>query len=306
MSDVFNLSNCTLCPRNCGVNREAGQTGFCRVPAQLIAARAGLLAYEEPCLVGSKGSGAVFFSGCNLGCIFCQNHEISGTDRKELPPGKQITAQRLSEVFLELQAQGAANINLVTPTHYLHRIIPALEKARAEGLSVPVVYNTSAYEKAEMLRLLEGLVDIYLPDLKYFSDTLAMEYSRAPRYFETAAAAIEEMVRQCPEPLLDDDGQMRRGVIVRHLALPGHEEDSRAVLRYLYQSYGDRIFISILNQYTPMPAVKKHPLLSRALTEEEYDRLVDYAISLGVENGYIQEGGTADESFIPVWDGSGL
>ena len=304
---TFDLTNCMLCPRNCGANRAAGQVGYCRVPAQLIAARAGLLQYEEPCLIGSKGSGAVFFSGCNMGCIFCQNHEISGTDPgAALPPGKEITAQELSQAFLRLQEQGAANINLVTPTHYLHQILPALETARRDGLSIPVVYNTSAYEKVEMLRLLDGLVDIYLPDLKYCSEALAVEYSRAPHYFETASAAIAEMVRQCPEPVLDADGQMQRGVIVRHLALPGQAEDSRRILRYLYETYGDQIYISILNQYTPMPAVKKHPLLSRTLTEEEYDQLVDYALALGVENGFIQEGGTASESFIPVFDGTGL
>lgn len=329
---LLNMTCCRLCPRECGADRASGNTGFCRVPSQLYAARAGLLRYEEPCLVGERGSGAVFFSGCNLGCIFCQNHAISGADAAIA--GKAFTPSRLAEVFLSLQEQSAANINLVTPTHYLHQIIPALELAKASGLRIPVVYNTGAYEKPESLRLLDGLVDIYLPDLKYYSDALAQEYSRAPHYFESACAAIEEMVRQCPEPLFSDGRHvyedspekcsctqqsdsnpkgscpptitMVRGVIVRHLLLPGCLADSKKIVRYLYETYGDRIFLSIMNQYTPMPAVTKHSLLSRTVTEEEYDELIDFAVELGVENGFIQEGETASESFIPAFDGTGL
>ena len=323
----FDLHHCTLCPRECGADRISGRVGYCGVPYDLYAGRAALLAWEEPCLTGEKGSGAVFFSGCSMGCIFCQNAAISGSRgnfrRNEAGaafPGIRITPERLKEAFLTLQDEGAATINLVTPTHYLHHIIPALESARREGLSVPVIYNTSAYEKADSLKALEGLVDIYLPDLKYCSSGLSAAYSNAPDYFGRAKEAVAEMVRQQPVPVFaqvtpadgtaDEDEvpepQMLKGVIVRHLALPGCGEDSRAVLRYLYETYGNRIYISLMNQYTPMPAVKNDPQLGHVLREEEYDALVDYMLGLGVENGFIQEGGTASESFIPAFDGTGL
>ena len=316
-SDIFDLSDCTLCPRACHANRTAGQTGFCHVPARPFAGRAALLTCEEPCLTGRNGSGAVFFSGCNLGCIFCQNHEISrGSAGLLLDPAK------LSNLFLSLQEQGSATLNLVTASHYLPLIVPALEKARSHGLRIPVIYNTGAYEKKEAIRRLDGLIDVYLPDLKYCSDELAIAYSRAPRYFEYASAAIAEMVRQCPEPLFSNGARtleleeesaedfeyplMQKGVIVRHLALPGAGEDSRRILSYLYKTYGDHIFISLMNQYTPMPAVAGHPRLHAALSDEDYEALCDYAVSLGISNGFFQEGGTVSESFIPAFDGSGL
>lgn len=312
-TEYLDLSACRLCPRACGVNRLAGETGYCRVSAQLYAARAALLQWEEPVISGTKGSGAVFFAGCNMGCIFCQNYGIA---REKA--GKEISEGRLGEVFLSLQEQGAANINLVTPTHYLPQIAGALRRAKEQGLRIPVVYNTAAYERVETLRVLEGLVDIYLPDLKYISPQLSLSYSRTADYFHYASLAIAEMVRQVGEPLFSDgsaaideteDGDvplMVRGVIVRHLALPGCGEDSRAVLRYLHETYGERIFISLMNQYTPMPQVADHPQLSRRLSGEEYEALVDYAISIGIENGFIQEGETASESFIPAFDGTGI
>jgi putative pyruvate formate lyase activating enzyme len=314
---LFDLSSCTLCPRECGVNRVKGQLGFCKEPAILYAARAAKLYYEEPCISGKEGSGAVFFDGCSLGCSFCQNYDISLGMRGE-NRGRAITPSRLSDVFLSLEAQGCNNINLVTAGHYLPLVIPALESAKARGLAIPIVYNTAAYEKAEAIRALEGLVDIYLPDLKYKDSAIAAAYSKAPDYYERATAAIEEMVRQCPKPLfadgsssLDaeddrDDPLMLRGVIVRHLCMPGHVEDSKAILSYLHRTYGNRIFISIMNQYTPMPQAQKDPLLSRTLTEEEYNEVVDYAVEIGVENGFLQEGGTVSKSFIPDFDGTGL
>lgn len=313
-TDLFDLSCCTLCPRECHVDRTAGKTGYCGEPAEIHAARAALLMWEEPVITGHSGSGAVFFSGCNMGCVFCQNYSIA-----HARAGQPVTARHLAEIMLRLQdEQHAENINLVTPSHYLPVLIPALEYVRAHGLHIPVVYNTSSYEKVEALRHLDGLVDIYLPDLKYVSPTLSAKYSRAADYFDVASRAIAEMVRQQPEPLFSDgsheldeerdadDPTMRKGVIVRHLALPGAEEDSRAVIRYLHETYGNRIFLSIMNQYTPMPQVAEDPLLGRRLTSAEYDRLVDYAIELGVQNGFIQEGPTASESFIPDFDGTGL
>lgn len=300
-------------------------------------ARAALHFWEEPCISGTAGSGAVFFSGCNLGCVFCQNYAIS---RGHV--GKNITVQRLSDIFLELQGKGANNINLVTAGHFLPMVIDALEDAKNRGLSIPIVYNTSSYERVQAIRDLDGLVDIYLPDLKYVSSRLSGDFSKAPDYFEVASKAIEEMVRQTGEPeffvkkkaslnqqmslwesedvmdaatyneCADDlmsEGRevlMKRGTIVRHLLLPGCTEDSKAIVKYLYETYRDSIFISIMNQYTPMPQVAGHPLLSRKVTDDEYNDVLDYAIDLGIENAFMQEGDVAEESFIPDFDCEGV
>lgn len=332
------LKNCTLCPRNCHADRLAGQRGYCGQSAQLKVARAALHYWEEPCISGTAGSGAVFFSGCPLRCVFCQNHDIAIGKA-----GKDVSEERLSEIFLELQQKGAANINLVTPTHFAPQIADVIRKSKKYGLRIPVVYNTSSYEKVSTLKLLEGLVDIYLPDFKYFSGALSGCMSNAPDYFETAKAAVEEMVRQTGEPLFlapdgsvlnaeqmneacgqkeyaDADFLMLRGVIVRHLALPGQREDSEKILTYLHRTYGNRIYISLMNQYTPMPGIEgwieerrragAAPALfedlGRKLKEEEYEALVDYAVELGIENGFLQEGDTAQESFIPAFDGEGV
>lgn len=304
MADVeAMMKDCTLCPRNCHADRSAGLPGFCRSGGRVRAARAALHYWEEPCICGEEGSGAVFFSGCSLGCVYCQNRPVAdGT------VGKEITVERLAEIFLELQAQNARNINLVTASHFIPQTAEALVRARQNGLSVPVVYNTGGYEKAETLKLLEGLVDIYLPDFKYLDPELAAKYSFAPDYPETAKAALAEMVRQVGEPVFEDEGEERmiRGVIVRHLVLPGLTEASKKVIRYLHETYGNRIYISILNQYTPMPGMEKYPELNRKLTAEEYDAVVDDAVAVGVENGFIQEGDTASESFIPVFDITGI
>lgn len=295
------MRECRLCPRNCGADRLAGQKGYCHTDARLMVARAALHMWEEPCISGKEGSGAVFFSGCSMGCGFCQNRDISGGKC-----GKIITVEQLAQVFLRLQAQNANNINLVTAGHYLPQTAAALKLAKEKGLTIPVVYNSSGYEKKETLKLLEGLVDIYLPDFKYMDSSLAKQYSNAEDYGETAKEALEEMVRQAGGPEFDDRGIMKRGVIVRHLLLPGHVSDSKRVTEYLYRTYGNQIYISLMNQYTPMPAMAQDPLLSRRVTEREYGRLVDYAISLGLENGFIQEGETAKESFIPAFDGEGV
>ncbi|MBP3542824.1 MAG: radical SAM protein [Lachnospiraceae bacterium] len=295
------MKHCTLCPRKCGVDRNAGQIGYCKMPAELMAARASLHMWEEPCISGEEGSGTVFFSGCNMGCVFCQNGTIAdGT------VAKPLSIERLSEIFLELQGKGANNINLVTPTHYMPQIKAALVLAKEKGLTLPVLYNSSGYESVESLSELEGLVDIYLPDMKYVSPELSAKYSGARDYFRCAKEALKEMVRQIPAPEFDDRGMMKKGVIVRHLALPECITDSKRVLRYLHQNFGERIYISIMNQYTPMKEFADMPELNRTLTQEEYDEIIDYALELGIEQGFIQEGETAKESFIPLFDYEGL
>lgn len=296
------MSDCTLCPRGCHANRAAGQTGFCSQTAQLRAARAALHFWEEPCISGDCGSGTVFFSGCSLQCIFCQNHEIALGES-----GKVISVERLSQIFLGLQDKGAANINLVTAGHFIPQICRALELSKADGLSIPIVYNTGSYEEAASLRLLEGLIDIWLPDLKYFSGDLSARYSSAPDYFQAATAAIAEMFRQTPAVVFDSKtGLMQRGIIVRHLMLPGQAADSKKILRYLHTTYGDAIYISIMNQYTPLAGVSEIPELNRKVAPEEYRRVLDFADRIGIENGFMQEDGTAAESFIPPFDYEGV
>lgn len=288
------MSDCALCPRKCRANRAAGQTGFCGQTAGIAVARAALHFWEEPCISGSRGSGTVFFFGCSLRCVFCQNQTIVAGREKN-----SVTPDRLAEIFLELQEKHAANINLVTAGHFLPQVCRALELAKKRRLSIPVVYNTGSYETPAALRLLEGLVDVWLPDLKYHSDQLSAAYSHAPDYFATASAAIAEMFRQSGPPEFDEAGMMKRGVIVRHLVLPGQVKDSKKILRYLHDTYGNDIYVSILNQYTPMAHTAEIPLLNRRVTEEEYKRVLDFAEKIGIEQGFIQEGDTARESFIP-------
>lgn len=298
------MEKCTLCPRNCFVNRKLGEKGICGQTSTLKVARAALHFWEEPCISGEKGSGAVFFSGCALHCVFCQNQEIANGS-----VGKEISKERLSEIFLELQEKGANNINLVTPGHFVPQIVPAIERARNQGLNLPIVYNTSSYENVDSIRKLEGIVDIYLPDFKYMSSSLSKKYSHAPDYGKVAKKVVAEMVRQTgAASFYEKEGQelMQRGVIVRHLILPGCMEDSKNIIRYLHDAYGDTIYLSIMNQFTPLKNVEKYPELNRKLTEDEYDEVVDFAIDLGVENGFIQEGETAEESFIPDFNCEGV
>ena len=292
---------CNLCPRECGVDRKNGQKGVCGVTGTgIYGARAALHMWEEPCISGENGSGAVFFSGCPLRCVYCQNYEIARAQR-----GTEITIKRLAEIFLELQEKHAENINLVTPTHYSLEIIEAVKIAKKNGLRLPIVYNCSGYEKVETLQLLEGIVDIYLVDYKYEDSSIAKRYSNAPDYPSVVKAALAEMVRQCGEAQFDKEGMMQKGVIVRQLLLPGYLENSKAVVKYVYETYGDSVYLSLMNQYTPLPHVEKWPELARRVTEEEYEELVDYAIELGVENGFVQEGETAEESFIPEFNNEG-
>lgn len=295
------LTDCTLCPRECHVNRMNGQKGYCRETAEIVVARAALHYWEEPCISGENGSGAVFFSGCAMGCVYCQNYNIA----KGLA-GKAISIERLAEIFIELQEKKANNINLVTPSHYVPQIIEAIDIAQKSGLHIPIVYNCSGYEKIETLQLLDGMVDIYLPDMKYMDSVPSLKYSNCRDYFSVASKALKEMVRQTGEPRLDQNEMMQKGVIVRHLMLPGYRNDSKNIIKYLYETYGDTIYISIMNQYTPLSHVEKYKEINRKITDEEYDELVDYAIDLGVENGFIQEGETASESFIPEFNGEGV
>ena len=295
------MENCMLCPRECGVNRKKGEMGVCGQTAAIKAARAALHMWEEPCISGQNGSGTVFFSGCNLGCIFCQNHNIA-TGKA----GIEISIERLAEIFLELQEKGANNINLVTAGHFVPQVVEALKLAKQQGLYLPIVYNTSSYEKVETLRLLEELVDIWLPDCKYRSAELAARYSRAADYPETVKTALAEMVRQTGAPLFDRRGMMKKGVIVRHLVLPGCVSDSKDVLEYLWDTFGNQIYVSIMSQYTPLPHVAAYPEINRKVTDEEYEEIVDYARFLGMSQVYIQEGGCVGESFIPPFNYEGI
>lgn len=301
MKIMNKYENCLLCPRKCGINRRTGQTGVCGVSSEIKVARAALHYWEEPCISGKRGSGAVFFSGCSLHCVFCQNREIS--DGKA---GKVISKERLSDIFIELVDKGANNINLVTPGQYIPDIVWAVSDARRRGMKLPIVYNTSGYENVTELKLLEGIVDVYLPDFKYMDSVLSARYSRAKDYPSVAKQAISEMVRQQPRVVIDDaTGLIQKGVIVRQLLLPGHVNDAKAVLKYLYDTYHDHVYISMMSQFTPI-ALKDYPEINRTVTRREYERLVDYAIEIGITNAFIQEGDVAKDSFIPAFDCEGV
>lgn len=301
MKNMNKYENCLLCPRKCGTNRRTGQTGVCGVSSEIKVARAALHYWEEPCTSGKRGSGAVFFSGCSLHCVFCQNREIS--DGKE---GKVISKERLSDIFMELAGKGANNINLVTPGQYIPDIVWAVNDAKSRGMKLPIIYNTSGYENVTELKLLEGIVDVYLPDFKYMDSTLSARYSRAKDYPSVAKQALSEMVRQQPDVVIDDaTGLIQKGVIVRQLLLPGHVNDAKAVLKYLYDTYHDHVYISMMSQFTPI-ALKDYPEINRTVTRREYERLVDYALEIGITNAFIQEGDVAKNSFIPAFDCEGV
>lgn len=293
------LNNCKLCPKNCSINRNCGQVGFCKSGNKIKIAKAYLHMWEEPPVTGKNGSGTIFFSNCNLRCIFCQNYYIS-----EEGNGVEISIDRFSDICLDLQKQGANNINLVTPTHYVPLIIEGIKLAKSRGLIVPIVYNSSGYENVQTIKLLDGIVDVYLPDFKYFSDTYAVKYSSCKDYFKYASEALKEMVRQQPKCIFDKDGNIKRGVIVRHLLLPGMEEDSKKIIKYLYDTYGDSIYLSIMNQYTPVRKCKYYELNNK-IDDRVYDDVIDYAWNIGVRKAFIQDGESQSESFIPKWDFKG-
>ena len=292
---------CELCPRKCGANRLAGKTGFCGGGKDVKVARAALHFWEEPCISGEEGSGTVFFSGCTMRCVFCQNREISRGEA-----GKLVSIERLAEIFLELQGKGANNINLVTPMHYAPQITAALDIARKNGLHLPIVWNTGGWELPESVEAVKNYSDIWLTDFKYYDNSLAEKFSNAKNYFENASASLKKMLDQTGEPVFDDDGMMKKGIIVRHLVLPGHTDDSKKVLRWLWENFGDKIWISIMNQYTPLCSEEKFPELSRKVTDDEYDEVVDFAVSLGIENAFVQDGEAVSESFIPPFDLEGV
>ena len=294
MEKLFN--KCTLCPRECKVNRNNNELGFCHAPNKLKIGGYHLHKWEEPIISGEKGSGTIFFSYCNLRCIYCQNYQISTENI-----GEEITVERLSEIMIELEKKGAANINLVTPTHYIPLIKNALILAKIKGLSIPIVYNTSGYEKVESIKLLDGLIDIYLPDFKYFDNGLG-KYSKVNNYFEITSKAIEEMYKQVGNCIYDKEDNLIKGLVVRHLVLPGHINDTKRIIEYLYSKYQNNIIYSIMNQYTPIKK-SEYEKLNRRVTKKEYEEIIDYAYNLGIRNCFVQDKESQDESFIPIFKG---
>lgn len=289
------LKNCCLCPRKCGINRYE-QKGFCGANNKLKIAHYSLHMWEEPVISGDTGSGTIFFSNCNMKCMYCQNKKISLDGY-----GKYTSLKRLEEIMMELQDKGANNINLVTPTHYVPQIAKVLKRIKNKSLNIPVVYNTSSYENVGTLMMMNNLVDIYLADLKYYDDELALKYSLCTDYFETATMAIDEMYRQVGGLQISEDGLLKKGVIVRVLILPGHIEDAKNIINYLYKTFGDSIIISIMNQFTPVNKCK-YDNLNRKVTDDEYNEVIDFAAELGIVNAFVQEGDAAEESFIPDFD----
>lgn len=290
---MYDFSSCCLCPRECGADRLAGNSGICGCSDKIKIARYSLHQWEEPCISGEHGSGTVFFSGCNMRCVFCQNHVISAGGK-----GFEVDTERLAEIFMELQEMGAHNINLVTPTHFAPQIMVSLDTAKIRGLKIPVVYNTSGYEKTDTLKMLDGYVDIYMPDMKYKNSKYSEKYSYAEDYFSIAQKALKEMFRQTG-PVQVREGIMQKGMIVRHLMLPGLLLDTKKVVDYLYRTYGDDIYISLMSQYTPLPHIKDFPELDRTINKKSYEAMVNYCVNEGMNNVFIQEGESASESFIP-------
>lgn len=297
---MLDITNCNLCPRRCGVDRTQ-RAGFCGAKDLVRIALVSLHQWEEPCLVGEKGAGTVFFSHCNLRCVYCQNHEISHGGK-----GEEVSVERLAEIFSEQQERGAATLDLVTPTHYVPQIISALDIARGKGFNLPVVYNSSGYESLETVEALRGYVDIFLPDLKYMRAESGGEYSAAADYFTHASAAIRKMVEITGPVQFAANGQMTRGVLVRHMILPGHRKESMEIVKWLWDTFGNTIQVSLMNQYTPMYKACEHKKINRRLTTFEYESVVDYALSLGLENAYVQERRSASEEFVPDFNGAGV
>lgn len=295
----MDLKNCTLCPRNCHADRTKSQ-GFCHAGNDVEVALVSLHQWEEPCLSGTKGAGTVFFSHCSMQCIFCQNYEISTKGR-----GFKISVKRLAEIFLEQQKRNAHCLELVTATHYVPQIIEALDTAKKNGLNIPIVYNSSGYEKIETLEALRNYIDVFLPDFKYFSGEIAKKYSNAADYPEVAQKAIAKMYELVGKPVFKDN-LMQKGVIIRHLILPWHYKESLKIVKYIWETYHDNVYLSLMNQYTPMYKALTHPELKRRLTTFEYDKVVNFADSLGFTNCYIQQGKTATKDFVPKFNGENV
>ena len=290
-------NSCNLCPRKCNVNRK-NTKGICGEGITLRIGRAAPHLWEEPCISGENGSGTVFFSGCNLKCVYCQNYALSRGNK-----GVEITVEELADIFMDLEGKGVHNINLVTAEHFAPQIKPAVKMARKKGLKIPVILNSSGYVSVETLDYLADVIDIYLVDFKYMDNTLAKNLSSAENYPEVAKKALYKMVELKGKPRYDESSMMTSGVIVRHLCLPGQAEDTKNVIRYVYETYGSNIVMSIMSQYTPMPQCLNHPFLGRKLTETEYDEIIDFCIETGIEDAYVQDGESASESFIPEFFG---
>ena len=288
------LDACTICPHRCNINRNSGQVGRCKATNKVKIALYSTHDFEEPCISGENGSGTVFFSNCNLNCIYCQNYKIS-----QLGKGEEITIEKLAQIFLSQQQKNVENINLVTPTSYVAQIIEAIKIAKKNGLKIPIVYNTNSYETVETIELLKGYIDVYLPDLKYFENDLGKKYSNINNYFEVATKAIEEMVKQVGKPKLNERGILEKGVIIRHLVLPNNIENSKKVLKWIKDNLADKVYVSIMAQYFPTYKAKENEELNRKLTEEEWSEIEEYIEKIGIENGYIQELGDHEEEYVP-------
>lgn len=291
------LENCMICPHKCGVNRLEGNKGRCKCDDKLKIALASLHMFEEPCISGENGSGTVFFSNCNLNCIYCQNYEISN-----LGKGKEITIEHLAEIFLKQQEKNAHNINLVTPTMYVYQIIEAIKIAKSKGLNIPIIYNSNGYENIETIKLLNGYIDVYLPDLKYYTNELSKKYAKVDNYFETATKAIKEMYNQVGQAKFDENGLIKKGVIIRHLVLPNHIQNTKNILKWISDNMPDDIYVSVMAQYFPTYKAKDDDLINRKLNKKEYNEVLNYLYSLDLENGYIQELGLHEEEYVPNFD----
>ena len=295
------LENCNICPHKCNINRNKGKIGRCKATNKIKVALYSVHNFEEPCISGEKGSGTVFFSNCNLNCIYCQNYEISQQGR-----GKEISIEELSDIFIEQQKRNVENINLVTPTSYAPQIIEAIKIARKKGLNIPIVYNTNGYENVETIKMLDGYVDIYLPDLKYYYNDIAKKYSKIDNYFEIATKAIKEMKKQIGKTVIDENGIMKKGIIIRHLVLPNNIENSKKILKWIRENMNNDTYISVMAQYFPTYLAKEKNILNRKITKEEYQEVENYLYSLNLENGYIQELGEHEEEYVPDFDLSNI
>lgn len=291
------LENCEICPHNCKVNRLEGKIGRCKSTDKVKIALYSTHDFEEPCISGDNGSGTIFFSNCNLNCVFCQNYEISQEGR-----GKEISTQELAGIFMTQQEKQVNNINLVTPTSYVPQIIEAIKIAKKQGLNIPIIYNTNGYEKVETIKMLDGYIDVYLPDFKYYYDELGKELSKVDNYFEIATKAIQEMYKQVGNPKLNDKGIIQRGLMIRHLVLPNHIENSKKVLKWIKQNIDKNVYVSVMAQYFPTYKAKKIEDINRKLTKAEYKEIEDYLYKLELENGYIQELGEHEEEYVPKWE----
>ena len=292
------LEKCSICPHNCGINRLNGNIGRCKSNGNIKLAMASIHNFEEPCISGENGSGTVFFSNCNMNCVFCQNYKIS-----QQGLGRELSIEELAEIFIDEQNKNAENINLVTPTMYVYHIIEAIKIAKNKGLKIPIVYNSNGYENVETIKKLNGYIDIYLPDLKYYDDDLAFKYSGVKNYFENATSAIKEMYNQVGSPVLDENGMMKKGLIIRHLVLPNNLQNSKDVLKWINDNIDKKVFVSVMAQYFPTNRAKEFPEINRKLTKEEYEEIENYLYSLDLDNGYIQELGEHEEEYVPDFEG---